>query len=133
MSSKALRDELSNDPLNRGYGTMSDTEAAADLNSKYRSRTVTRLGGGEVFDLADPTGFDGLNSAQQNMWAYVCSIEPVDPSGIVQTVAENLFGPNSTTVSNIQNAQTEAISRAQELGLGTVKGYDVAKAREQLS
>ncbi len=38
-----LRTELLTDPLVRGYSTMSDQEAADDLNTEYRSRDRTSM------------------------------------------------------------------------------------------
>jgi len=35
---KALADELRNDPLSRGYSSMTDQEAADDLNTAYRTQ-----------------------------------------------------------------------------------------------
>lgn len=40
MNWSALKDELANDPLGRGYSTMSDAQAADDLNTAYRQYSV---------------------------------------------------------------------------------------------
>src|SRR5689334_12584613 len=37
---KILTDEFTNDPLHRGYASMTDATAAADLNTAYRTMTV---------------------------------------------------------------------------------------------
>lgn len=40
MDIEKLRSELLNDPLTRGYSAMSDSEAAADLNTEYRKKQI---------------------------------------------------------------------------------------------
>lgn len=130
MSSQTLRDELADDPLARGYSTMTDSEVAADLNTTYRTRNVESVSGGEIFRITDHSEYDAIS--EQLYWLSCSQVDPVDPFGVMYEEAINIFGSNSTTVANIEDFRVEDITRAEELGLGEVMAYDVAKAREQL-
>lgn len=132
MASETLRDELSNDPLGRGYDTMSDSEAAADLNSVYRTRQKASVSGGEVWDRTDPAEFSALVLDLQSKWQRLCAVDSFDPYGPAEELAVDVFGSGSTTISNLADFRVEDISRAAELGLGEVLSQDVHKAREQL-
>ncbi len=118
----ALKDELATDPEGRGYAGMTDEEAAADLNTSYRSRNRTSMSGDEVFQATDATEFAGLGSGQGNSvddqahWLSFCGRDIIDPfaSANVQFVTE-IFQAGSTTLTNLQAARVESITRAEEL------------------
>jgi len=130
MDTEALWSELSNDPLGRGYAEMTDAEAAADLNTEYRTRHKTTLTSDEMFTQTDATEFGNLSDHKQDLWVGFCGHD-IDPWGATNVdFVKWIFGDGSTTVSNLADARTEDISRAAELGLGTVKGTHVAVARE---
>lgn len=46
MSLQVLKDELTADPLGRGYSGMTDAEAADDLNTAYRESTMGSFNNG---------------------------------------------------------------------------------------
>jgi hypothetical protein len=62
-----LRTELSDDPLTRGYASMTDEEAAIDLNTTYRERNKTSMTGSEVLNAVDATNWAGLTDAQKQV------------------------------------------------------------------
>ena len=69
MNLKALKIELETDPLGRGYSSMTDTEAANDLNTAYRSRIKARLDQTDLYNSIDQSEFDALGStAQEEIW-----------------------------------------------------------------
>ncbi len=135
-----LRTELLTDPLvpPRGYSTMSDQEAADDLNTKYRSRNRTSMSGDEVAQQAVSTAYDALDDGSANNtadvkshWLALCARESVDPfaTANVQLVI-SIFGAGSQTVLNLQAARIEAISRAVELEIRSpVRASHVLAAR----
>jgi len=134
---EVLSDELSGDPLVRGYSTMTDQEAADDLNTEYRSRNRTSMSGDEIAQQAVPAAFDALDDGAANNtadvkshWLALCGRSSIDPfaTANVQLVI-SIFGAGSQTVINLNTARVEAISRAIELGLGVVKSRDVGYAR----
>jgi len=114
----ALKDEIDNDPLGRGYSAMTDQEVADDLNTAYRTRNVQSFSGDFMFTQTDPSEFAGLSADKQKLWVSFTSKESVDPwaTNNVEFV-KWVFGDASTTLNNLGNARTESISRAQELGL----------------
>lgn len=132
MASETLRDELSNDPLGRGYSTMTDSEAASDLNTAYRTRQKASVTGGEVWDRTEPSEFSNLVLDLQQKWLGLCGVESFDPYGPAEDLAVDIFGSDSVTISNLADFRVEDITRAEELGLGEVLSQDVHKAREQL-
>ncbi len=132
-----LADELVNDPLVRGYLGMTDEEAAADLNTSYRSRNRTSMSGDEIAQQADPTEFNALDDGSttntadvKSHWLALCGRETIDPfaNANVQLVIA-IFGGGSTSVSNLNAARVESITRAVELGITFVKAGHVNVAR----
>lgn len=133
MSSDTLRDELSTDPLARGYSTMTDDEVAADLHTAYRTREKDRISGSDVWDHTDPTEFGGLSAEEQRRWLGLCGVDGIDPfDSPAVGLATSLFPAGGATLTALGAFRTETLTRAGELGLGDVHAYDVAKAREQL-
>lgn len=130
MNYQVLHDELTNDPLGRGYGSMTDIEAANDLNTAYRTRIASFMSGDQIFQQTDPTEFAGLADHKQDLWVSFCSRDSVDPSSSANVeFVKWIFGSQSTTISNLNTARSEDITRAEELGLGEVNEGDVYKAR----
>ncbi len=132
-----LKDELANDPLVRGYSGMTDEEAAADLNTSYRTRNRTSMTGDEIAQQADPDEFNALADGSANNtadtkshWLALCGRETIDPfaTANVQLVIA-IFGGGSTSVTNLNAARVESITRAVELGIAFVKVGHVAVAR----
>lgn len=132
MSSAALRDELSTDPLGRGYSAMTASEIHADLTTAYRTRQKESVEGGELWDRTIYSEFQTLTNAEQDQWLNLCGVATVDPFGPAEDVAVSVFGSGSTTLSQLADFRTEDITRAAELGLASLAPYDVAKAIDQL-
>ncbi len=133
----ALKDELAPDPLARGYSGMTDEEAAADLNTSYRTRNRTSMTGDEIAQQADPAEFNELDDGSTNNtadvkshWLALCGRETINPfaNANAQLVIA-IFGGGSTSVSNLNAARVESITRGEELGLGKVKPGHVQDAR----
>lgn len=128
-----LHDELSTDPLTRGYSTMTDAEAADDLNTVYRTRTVERLDQADVYNAVVMAEFTALSAeGRREVWDIVqvggASGLWVRPGDTARERFIALFGAGSDTIQALAALLTEDISRAQELGLGTVKPGHVTKA-----
>jgi len=134
MNYVILHNELTTDPLVRDYSTMSDAEAAVDLNTIYRTRTLERLDQADVFNAVVVAEFAALSAdGRQEVWDIV---QVGGASGLWvrsgDTARERfiaLFGAESDTIEALAALLTEDISRAQELGLGAVKPGHVTKAR----
>lgn len=126
-----LKNEIENDPLGRGYASMNSDQVADNLNTAYRTDNLSLLSGDVIFQQTDPTEFTNLNQHQQQMWVSFTSRENVDPfSANNVAFVESIFGGGSQTVANLAAARTRSQTRAQELGLGTVRTGDVERARQ---
>jgi hypothetical protein len=125
-----LSDELTNDPLARGYSGMSDVAATADLNTVYRTQNKTDMSPTEVYNNIDLTEYIALSAANKaEIWNILHLGNPLNPFGLEAIRLTAIFGSGSDTITSLQAARTESISRAQELGLGIVKVGHVAEAR----
>lgn len=133
-----LKDELTSDPLGRGYAGMSDEEAAADLNISNRPRGRTSMSGDEIFQATNPGEFVALSTGSGNTaddqghWLAFCGRAEIDPfaTANVQFVVA-IFGSGSTTVASLNTLRVESITRAVELPgvIAPVKVGHVAVAR----
>ncbi len=119
-----LKDELALDPLGRGYAGMTDEEAAADLNTSYRTRNRTNMTGDEIFQATDSVEFAGLGSGQGNSvddqghWLAFCGREFIDPFANANVAfVTDIFQAGSVTLTNLQALRVESITRAVELGI----------------
>lgn len=128
MNYYVLNQELINDPLVRGYSGMSDQEAADDLNIVYRQRNVASMTGSEVLQSVDETEYSALTDVKKDAFWGLLGIAILDPWGKEADVMLDIFGA-STTITNLNAARVDDISRAIELGLGSVRESDVVKAR----
>ncbi len=129
MNQQALATELSSDPESRGYSGMSDEAAAADLNTAYRTRDRATMAAHEVAQSIDVAEFNGKTTTQQRLIWDVLHMGTINPFGIEQTLFVSVFGAGSNTINALAVARVDAITRAQELGLGAVKAGMVGRAR----
>ena len=75
-----LIDELTNDPLGRGYSGMTDKQAAADLNTEYRTQDRARITGADLLNATVRSEYVALSAAERELW-HVCLLMPRDPPG----------------------------------------------------
>ncbi len=131
MDLGALKTELDNDLLLRGYNTlpMDDEAAAVDLNTVYRTRNREILSGSKVLNAIDKTEFLALLAPdQQRVWD-ILHLGEINPFGVEATLFTDIFGGGSATITALAAVRKEAVSRGVELGLGFVGGSDVTDAR----
>jgi hypothetical protein len=151
-----LREELTNDPLERGYSGMSDAEAAADLNTKYRTRIrhissaelLTWAGGGandttgvrSRYERIEANGDESEQSSRAVRGACKAAVKMVERSDTYldfdnaahAAMVDGLVAGNVLTSDEKDELiamGTESISRAAELGIGNVLPGYVTKAR----
>ena len=141
-----LRAELADDPLDRGYSTMTDQEAADDLRTEYRSdlqpvpmtsvvRWCARHDALASLDTAAGSATPGVRSvarAAQIMIAspHIESFNVHDPE--LADMLDALVTAGVFTLDerdDLVALGTTPTSRAAELGLGRVKPGYVGKAR----
>ena len=130
LNYNVLKIELDTDPLSRGYANLTSQECADDMNTQYRSRNRTTMSGDEVYNSANTTELQALTDANFQSFLAFCGRDSLDPFGDinVQTVIK-IFGGGSDTISVLQAARVESISRASELGLGRLTASHIESAR----
>ena len=126
----ALKAELTNDPLVRGYSGMSDQAAADDLNGVYRTRNRSSMTASEVLNAVDAGEYTVLTAGNKDRLWQLLAIGELNPFGVEATLMIGIFGAGSVTITALQAARQEAVSRAVELELGSGLGTGlVAEAR----
>ena len=127
----ALVDELSNDPLSRGYSGMTVEAVAVDINTKYRSANRSSMTGSEIWEATVGADFAALTAEKKGQWLAFCGIESVDPFGPASDFAIYIFGVGSATIQTLAALRNEPTSRAVELFGFAVTAGDVEIARAQ--
>ncbi len=112
-----LRDELLTDPLVRGYAGMTDQQAADDLNTVNRTRNRTEMTGDEVFQSIESQAvWVALTANQRLEFLSLCGRDILDPFGAANVnLVKSIFGGGSATVTALEAARIENITRAEEL------------------
>lgn len=132
MDYNILKIEIDNDPLGRGYSSMSNADVANDLNTSYRSVTKNKLSGSVIFNAIVPAEFSLLSDTQKQVVRDVFSLgDSVDigPGTNARIALLGAFAAGTTTRANLINAVSAPATRAQELGLGRVRGTDISYLR----
>ncbi len=128
---QALINELTNDPLERGYAGMTDSEAHASLHTPDRPGLRDAMSGDEIFQQTDPTGFVELTDAKRNLWLAFCGRDVIDPRATANVdFVKWVFGDTAQTVANLATARQTLITRVAELGI-TATLLDVIRARRE--
>jgi len=127
-----LGDELTNDPLGRGYAGMTDKEAVADINSIYRDNWIP-ISSSQIFETIDATEFMALGPGDiervDRILGLGADIQTVPGS---QSRAEmiSVFGGGSNTIANLATLANQQISRGADLKIGLVKGFGIVDKAE---
>lgn len=124
-----LADEITNDPLTRGYSGMTDAQVAVSLNEVNRTVPLASLPASEVANAIDITEFDALSAADEAKIWNVLSLGQLNPFGIEATIFTNVFGGGSATITALAAARQQAASRGVEIGYGRVREGNVIEAR----
>jgi len=128
-----LKTELAADPLGRGYAEMADAEVVRDLLTTYRTRGRTSISAAEILNATDRAELLALDDVAKQVYGWILNLGQVDLSmtGINQNYLGGLFPAGSYTRAALIAlvASTDAISRAEELGIRGVTEGDVILAR----
>lgn len=125
-----LSSELINDPLARGYASMTNAEVVTSLRDVYdRSRIRNWMESSEVFQAINLTEFNALTDLRQRNVMSVLSFGRLNPQGREADMFVNYFGAGSATITALQAARLQNINRATEIGIPNVYEPDVATVR----
>ncbi len=147
MNNKKLKAELTEDPLEQDYASMSDVEATASLNALTRTRlravSMTELRewaaiNARAFKVRAGIDNGTLTDQQRNLCLIADKLLGTDDGNLDPSNAAHITFVNELVSAEVLNADdrdalitkaTEHISRATELGLGVVKAGHVERVR----
>ncbi len=133
MDFSALKAELTNDPLSRGYAVMTDVEAAASLNTKNRQVDPATVPTALILTGMVAAEWAALSADQKQYLGYVFSQDSIDirNGSQVRATLLSMFDAQSATRAKIVALLTNLVSRAEEIGGGgdVVRPGDIAMAR----
>lgn len=123
--------EINTDPLGRGYSGMTNASITGNLNTANRSVNKTTMTSTEVINAIKASEFNALSTASaQRIWDTL-HLGVLNPFGIEATIFTGVFGAGASTIATLQALRVANISRAQEIGLGSVAEGQVVKAKAQ--
>ncbi len=129
MDMSILGTELTGDPLSRNYSGMTDVQAAADLNTVYRTRNRSSMTGSEVLNAIVRSEYLALSDANKDRVWQLLHLGTLDPFGVEADLISEIFTAGSATVTALLARRKDDVSRAVELGLGTIAPGDIENAR----
>jgi len=124
-----LSDEITNDPLGRGYSTMSDLEIKNSLSTPNIPHNRESISGSELLGLANAAEYANLTDINRDNWLSLCGVDSIDPFGSAVQLVQSIWAGNPLTIAALVAARTELISRAKELGLSYINEGHVQGAR----
>lgn len=111
------------------YAAMTDAEARDDLNLKDIVRIKLTMTNTELLAEQDSVEYIALTDAKKSQWLSLLGADTIDPQGQAVEIVKDIWGNGSVTMSNLNTARNETISRATELELPVLAEGDVSFAR----
>ncbi len=112
----------------RVYSTMDNKQVADSLNTVDRTRNRTSMTATEVYNAIDQTEWAGLTAlSQQEIWD-ILHLGDLNPFGREKARFLSIFGAGDT-ITALNAARTEDVSRAVEINIGFVREGDVEYVR----
>lgn len=130
MDLVALKSEITNDPLGRGYSGMTDEQIAASLAVHDRQADRESLEAGLLVASIVSSEYIGLSANQKDYVRLIAMASTVPLTASIKTELGAIFPAGSTTRANLIALMKRAGSRADELKLGgNPTPSDVANAK----
>lgn len=127
---QTIKSEIDDDPLGRGYSTMSNIEVADSLNVENRSKNLTHITGDQLGDAVDETEYNALSADDQGAVRELWQVQQLNPFGFAAIVIKSIFPSPGTTLAALVSLRIKSISRGDEIGLKeTVQADHITKAR----
>lgn len=130
---ETLAEELTVDPLARGYSGMGDEEAANRLNVEDRTAPLESISPATFLHGMVETEFEALTAAQRQYLGLALGNGPIDirEGSEIRVALLAFFGAQSQTRANLLASLDRTASRVEELGLpAPVTPTNVADARD---
>ena len=132
-----LKNELTNDPLVRGYSGMTDAQAAASLLTKNRPFNKLSLNASEIFEAIDLAEYSALSAAEKGRVDVVLGLGDqvfIGPTSKARAFLAGAFGANTATRTALLASAAGTISRSQEIFGGDIPGiYNIHSAEEAVA
>ena len=126
----ALKAELQNDPILRGYAGMSDEAAAKTFAVNDRQPNRDTLDAGLLIASIVRSEFAALTAADKQYVQLVASAPTMPLTVTLKTELGVIFGVGTTTRTNLLALLKRTGNRAEELGLGGIPTpSDIANAK----
>lgn len=130
MDIEALKNEITNDPLTRGYSSMTDAAVAVDMETPYRSAGGDSITGTELLESTVASEYDSLTASQKALYVAMIGMSSIDIANAnVRAFLTGMFTGGTATRTNLVALATKNITRSAELGIGFVRSGTVAMAR----
>lgn len=130
MGLDVLKTEITDDSLTRGYSGMTDKQVADSLNAENRTVNVDTATSQELFEAVTTSDYGALDATEKGLLHAIISMGNILVNGTnTKAALLGMFGVGTDTRANLAALQTEDISRAEELGLPTIKEGNVEEAR----
>jgi hypothetical protein len=130
MDLTALKTELTDDPLARGYAGMNDEQSAVSLNIADRQPNRESLTGGMIAASVVRAELAALLSIDDKNYVLgLMSAGDMPLTANLKAELGGIFGVGTATRANLIALLKRPGSRAEELGLGFVTPSHVADAR----
>jgi len=140
---KPLKDEIVNDPLSRGYSSMTDSEVADDLNTQYReqhrrvplSEVQNWASAYRIYKRFADNGMERGPLHNELLAIIQGKQEDVnfqsDSPGVSQLIQDMIDNDiiTQTETQELQGLGTYYVSRAEELGYGSVSAEQISTIR----
>lgn len=124
-----LKEELTADPLQRGYAAMGDDDAALSINRSDRTIDREQLSSGVLVSCLDKAEFTALSNADKAYLNLFITASDVPMTKDVRQALRGMFPADSKTRQNINQSTRRIGSRAEELGLSGVTPSTIADAK----
>ena len=125
MPTRILENEITDDPLGRGYAGMNDADLLISLNTVNRNRNRAEVTVREVKAAINVAEYNTRTDAQKQQMIELLKRDDLDLFGLDRDILIDIFGGGSTTVSNLLTARVESISRGVEITWGVVTEKDL--------
>lgn len=130
MSLDALRTELTDDPLTRGYSGMTTEQVRVSLCTEDRPADVDSVSGQDIFEAVVPADYTALSVESKQLFGTIVGMGTIKVGGAnTKAALANMFSGATATLAALVALQTRQVSRLVELGLPVPALSDIDKAR----
>ncbi len=130
MSLDALRTEIVDDPIPRGYSAMTVEQIRVSLHVEDRPRAVESVTGQDIFEAVVPAHYVALPADDKQLFGTIVGMGEIKVGGTNTKLAlATMFSGATATLDALLALQTVQVSRLTELGIPVPALSDIEKVR----